>query len=44
MSSKVHLATKVSPFITNYKIELRVGADIKRRENVIILSLAQITT
>ena len=30
----IHLATKVSPFITNYSRELRMVADIRRKEKV----------
>ena len=31
MNNKVHSATKVSSFIANYKRELRMGADIRRK-------------
>ena len=34
VNSKVYLATKVFLFITNYERELRMGADIKRKEKV----------
>ena len=38
VNNKVHSATKVSTFIVNYKRELQMGADIRRKgkvENVI---------
>ena len=31
VNNKVHLATKVSLFIANYRRELRMGADIRRK-------------
>ena len=31
---KVHMATKVLPFIANYRRELRMGEDIRKREKV----------
>ena len=34
MNNKVHMATKVSPFIANYGRELRMGEDIRKREKV----------
>ena len=34
MNNKVHLATKVSPFIANYGRELRMEMDIRRKEKV----------
>ena len=34
VNNKVHLATKVSSFIANYGRELRIGADIRRKEKV----------
>ena len=34
MNNKVHTATKVLPFIANYKRELRMGGDIRKREKV----------
>ena len=34
MNNKVHLATKVSHFMENYRRELRIGTDIKRKEKV----------
>jgi len=33
-NNKVHSATKVFPFITNYSRELRIEADIRRKEKV----------
>jgi len=34
VNSKVYSVTKVFLFITNYERELRMGADIKRKEKV----------
>jgi len=34
VNNKVHTATKVSPFRTNYRRELRIGGDIRRKEKV----------
>lgn len=34
VNSKVYLVTKIFPFITNYKRELRMEADIRKREKV----------
>ena len=34
VNNKVHTATKVLPFITNYGRELRMGGDIRKREKV----------
>ena len=34
VNNKVHIATKVSPFIVNYGKELRIGGDIRRKEKV----------
>jgi len=34
VNNKVHLATKVLPFMANYIRELRMGADIRRKEKV----------
>jgi len=34
VNNKVHLATRVSPFIANYGRELQMGADIKRKGKV----------
>ena len=34
VNNKVYLATKISLFIANYRRELRMGADIKKKEKV----------
>jgi len=34
VNNKVHTATKVSPFMANYRRELRMGGDIRKREKV----------
>ena len=34
VNNKVHSATKVSPFMANYGRELRMGADIRRKEKM----------
>jgi len=34
VNNKVHMATKVSPFIANYRKELRMGGDIRKKEKV----------
>ena len=34
MNNKIHLATKVLPFIANYGREFRIGTDIRRKEKV----------
>jgi len=34
VNNKVHLATKILLFIANYDKELRIGADIRRKEKV----------
>ena len=34
MNNKVYSATKVSSFMVNYGRELRIGADIRRKEKV----------
>jgi len=34
VNNKVHLATKVSPFMANYGRELQMGADIRRKGKV----------
>ena len=34
VNSKVYLVTKIFTFITNYKRELRMEADIRKREKV----------
>ena len=34
MNNKVHTATKVSPFMANYRRELRMGENIRKRGKV----------
>ena len=34
VNNKVHTATKVSSFIANYRRELRMGGDIRKKEKV----------
>jgi len=34
VNNKVHIATKVLPFIVNYRRELRMGGDIRKKEKV----------
>jgi len=34
VNNKVHLATKVLPFMANYRRELRMGADISRKGKI----------
>ena len=34
INNKVHSATKVSPFMANYRRELRMGVDIRRKRKV----------
>ena len=34
INNKVHMATKVSPFIVNYGREMRMGGDIRRKGKV----------
>ena len=34
VNNKVHIVTKISPFIANYGRELKMGDDIKRRKKV----------
>jgi len=34
INNKVHLATKISPFMANYGRELRIEVDIRKKENV----------
>ena len=34
MNNKVHSVTKFLPFIANYSRELRIGANIRRKEKV----------
>jgi len=34
VNNKVHMATKVSPFMANYGRELRIGGDIRKKGKV----------
>ena len=34
VNNKIHMATKVLPFIANYSRELRMGGDIRKRGKV----------
>ena len=34
VNNKVHMTTKVSPFMANYRKELKMGEDIRRRGKV----------
>jgi len=34
INNKTYLTTKVSPFIANYRRELRMGIDIRRKEKI----------
>jgi len=34
INNKVHSATKISPFIANYRKELRMGVDIRRKRKI----------
>ena len=34
MNNKVHIATKVLPFMANYGRELRIGGGIRKKEKV----------
>ena len=34
VDNQVYSTTKISPFIANYGQELRIGADIKRKEKI----------
>ena len=34
VNNKVHMTTKVSPFMANYRKELKMGGDIRRRGKV----------
>ena len=34
INNKVHLATKISPFMANYGRELRIGVDIRKKRKV----------
>ena len=34
VNNKIYSVTKVSPFMANYERELRMGTDIRRKENI----------
>ena len=34
VNNKVYTATKVSPFMANYRRELRIGADIRKKSKI----------
>jgi len=34
INNKVHLTTKVSSFIANYRRELRIGVDLRRKGKI----------
>ena len=34
VNNKIHMATKISPFIANYKRELRMGGDIRKKRKI----------
>ena len=34
INNKTHLTTKVSPFMANYKREMRMGVDLRRKEKM----------
>jgi len=34
VNNKIHMATKISPFMANYDRDLKMGADIRRKEKV----------
>ena len=34
VNNKIHMATKVLPFMVNYEIELRIEGDIRKKEKV----------
>ena len=34
VNNKIHMATKVSPFMANYRKELRMGGDIRKKGKV----------
>jgi len=34
VNNKIHLTTKISPFMANYGRELRMGADMRRKYKV----------
>jgi len=38
VNNKVHMVTKVSPFMANYRKELRMGGDIRRKGKVEIVT------
>ena len=34
INNKTHLTTKVFPFMANYRRELRMGVDLRRKEKI----------
>ena len=34
VNNKIHIATKVLPFMTNYRRKLRMGGDIRKKEKL----------
>jgi len=34
INNKVHMATKMSPFMANYRRKMRMGGDIRKKEKV----------
>ena len=34
VNNKIHIATKVSPFIANYRRDLRMGGDIRKKRKI----------
>ena len=34
VNNKIHMATKILPFIVNYEIKLRIEGDIRKKEKV----------
>jgi len=34
VNNKIHIVMKILPFITNYRRELRMGGDIRKKEKV----------
>ena len=34
INNKAHLTTKMSPFMANYRRELRMGMDLRRKEKM----------
>ena len=34
VNNKIHIVTKVSPFIANYRRELRMGGDIRKKRKI----------